>query len=375
MKKTLVLVVDRDDDFGVKGKVNTPVIGVNDCLDAATAFGIADPEDSDLNALYAAVSVCLELQEDGHDADVALICGDEKVGHRSDLALVSQLEQVLNEVEPESVVLVGDGAEDEYIYPIISSRAHVDSVKKVYVKQAPGIEGSLYIFTRMMSDPGKRKRFLAPLGLTIMLIASVFLIPGLVLYSDTKDFNTIADMSGSITAFLIGLVILIYAYDFYSKIQSTKSLLKKNLFNHSTKFIFLCLGLSVIMISLLWSFYNFEDLYIESTLGKIVYGAYVMIWPTVMGIIIGILGEVIEDYQINRVVRTRMFTDSISLVSIGLVATGILDILQNYINAHYANDFGIVEIVLGIILSLVLNFYKSRYLSKDVSEEESVVEV
>ena len=74
MKKTLVLVVDRDDDFGVKGKVNTPVIGVQNCLDAATAFGIADPEDSDLNALYAAVSVCLEIQEDGHEADVALIC-------------------------------------------------------------------------------------------------------------------------------------------------------------------------------------------------------------------------------------------------------------------------------------------------------------
>ena len=33
MKKTLVLVVDRDDDFGVKGKVNTPVIGVQNCLD------------------------------------------------------------------------------------------------------------------------------------------------------------------------------------------------------------------------------------------------------------------------------------------------------------------------------------------------------
>ena len=124
MKKTLVLVVDRDDDFGVKGKVNTPVIGVQNCLDAATAFGIADPEDSDLNALYAAVSVCLEIQEDGHEADVALICGDEKVGHRSDLALVSQLQEVLDELEPDSVVLVGDGAEDEYIYPIISSRVH-----------------------------------------------------------------------------------------------------------------------------------------------------------------------------------------------------------------------------------------------------------
>ena len=152
MKKTLVLVVDRDDDFGVKGKVNTPVIGVQNCLDAATAFGIADPEDSDLNALYAAVSVCLEIQEDGHEADVALICGDEKVGHRSDLALVSQLEEVLEEIEPDSVVLVGDGAEDEYIYPIISSRAHVDSVRKVYVKQAPGLEGMFYICLLYTSD-------------------------------------------------------------------------------------------------------------------------------------------------------------------------------------------------------------------------------
>ena len=111
MKRTLVLVVDRDDDYGVKGKVNTPVIGVQDCLDAATAFGIADPEDSDLNALYAAVSTCLELQEAGQDANVALICGDEKVGYRSDLALVAQLEEVMDEVQPDSVVLVGDGAE------------------------------------------------------------------------------------------------------------------------------------------------------------------------------------------------------------------------------------------------------------------------
>ena len=176
MGKTLVLVVDRDDDFGVKGKVNTPVVGVQNCLDAATSFGIADPEDSDLNALYAAISVCLELQEDGHEADVALICGDEKVGHRSDLALVAQLSEVLEQIEPDSVVLVGDGAEDEYIYPIISSRAHVDSVRKVYVKQAPGLEGTFYIVTKMLSDPDKRKRFLVPLGVVIAMLALFFLL-------------------------------------------------------------------------------------------------------------------------------------------------------------------------------------------------------
>ena len=109
MKKTLVLVVDRDDDFGVKGRVNTPVIGKEECIEAANALGIADPEDSDTNALYAAISMCMDLQEDGFDAEVSLICGDEKVGHRSDLALVAQLEEVLDIVRPESVILVGDG--------------------------------------------------------------------------------------------------------------------------------------------------------------------------------------------------------------------------------------------------------------------------
>ncbi len=207
MKKTLVLVVDRDDDFGVKGKVNTPVRGVQNCLDAATAFGIADPEDSDLNALYAAVSVCLEIQEDGHEADVALICGDEKVGHRSDLALVSQLEEVLEEIEPDSVVLVGDGAEDEYIYPIISSRAHVDSVRKVYVKQAPGLEGMFYIVKKMMSDVDKRKRFLVPLGFVLVLLSMFYLIPGLLVYLADRSPYQLSALSGPLAIFIIGLIV------------------------------------------------------------------------------------------------------------------------------------------------------------------------
>ena len=40
MKRTLVLAVDRDDDFGVKGKVSTPVIGIQDCITAANSLGI-----------------------------------------------------------------------------------------------------------------------------------------------------------------------------------------------------------------------------------------------------------------------------------------------------------------------------------------------
>lgn len=360
MRKTLVLVVDRDDDFGVKGKVNTPVIGVQNCLDAATAFGIADPEDSDLNALFAAVSTCLELQEDGHDADVALICGDEKVGHRSDLALVAQLEEVLDEVVPDSVVLVGDGAEDEYIYPIISSRAHVDSVRKVYVKQAPGLEGSLYILTRMIADPGKRKRFLAPLGIVLMLISLMFITPSLMLYFSDHNLTTLAGMSGSLTVFLIGFIILLYAYNIYDRLVGLNSYLKSNLIGHSTQFIFMCIGFMIIVICGIWVYYEVQDMYAVGGISKMLYLVSSMVWPVVLAVIVYVTGAMIEVYQTSKQIRLSHVFGCMSLASICLVAMGILDFLQSYVNADYATGIGALEIVAGVALSIFLNFFKTR---------------
>ena len=306
MKKTLVLVVDRDDDFGVKGKVNTPVIGVQNCLDAATAFGIADPEDSDLNALFAAVSVCLEIQEDGHEADVALICGDEKVGHRSDLALVAQLEEVLDEIEPDSVVLVGDGAEDEYIYPIISSRAHVDSVRKVYVKQAPGLEGSFYILTKMLSDPGKRKRFLVPLGFIIVLLSLFFITPSLLVYSSDHDINTLAGMSGSLAFFFIGLVLMLYGYNVSELYQEFRRNLLTSLAGDTTRLLFLCVSISIILLMAVWNYMEVGDLYITSVFQWILYYVTSMVWPIVIAIMLYVVGQSIQDYQTTRTVKLSM---------------------------------------------------------------------
>lgn len=374
MKRTLVLVVDRDDDFGVKGKVNTPVIGVQNCIDAATAFAIADPEDSDLNALYAAISVCLEIQEDGNDAEVALICGDQKVGHRSDLALVSQLEEVLDEVEPDGVVLVGDGAEDEFIYPIVSSRVHVDSVRKVYVKQAPGIEGSLYILTRMMSDPSKRKRFLAPLGAVLMLISLMFIIPNLLLYMGDKDFTVIASMSGSLTVFLIGVLLVMYSYNFYDRLSHMKDYITRMILKRSTRLIFLSIGLAVIGISGVWTFYEIGDMYLPTTVTKWLYGISAMVWPFIIGIVVYTVGVIIDEYQATKTIRLSELFGCLSLASIGFVALGILDTLLAYVTQSFSVSMGIVEIVVGIMLSLFLNFIKGRFNSVD-SEVEPADEV
>ena len=368
MKKTLVLVVDRDDDFGVKGKVNTPVIGVQNCLDAATAFGIADPEDSDLNALFAAVSVCLEIQEDGHEADVALICGDEKVGHRSDLALVAQLEEVLDEIEPDSVVLVGDGAEDEYIYPIISSRAHVDSVRKVYVKQAPGIEGSFYIITKMLSDPGKRKRFLVPLGLIIVLLSLFFITPALMVYSADHDINALASMSGALAFFFIGFVIILYGYNVAERYEEFRRNLISSLAGDTTRLIFLCISVCIVVIMAAWNYIELGNLYITSVIQWWLYFVTSMIWPVIIAIMVYIVGAAIQEYQTCRVIRLSIVFGSVGIMSLGLVGIGLLDMISYFAEMSVSVELAVAEIAAGVALSILSSFVKDRMTPRSTQE-------
>lgn len=374
MKKTLVLVVDRDDDFGVKGKVNTPVIGVQNCLDAATAFGIADPEDSDLNALFAAVSVCLEIQEDGHEADVALICGDEKVGHRSDLALVAQLEEVLDEIQPDSVVLVGDGAEDEYIYPIISSRAHVDSVRKVYVKQSPGIEGSFYIITKMLSDPGKRKRFLVPLGFIIVLLSLFFIMPALLVYSSDHDINTLAGMSGSLAFFFIGVVLILYGYNVSELYQEFRKNLISSLAGDTTRLLFLCVSLSIVLLMAVWNYVEVNGLYITSVFQWILYYFTSLVWPILIAIMVYVVGQIIQDYQTSKNVKLSLVFGCIGIVNLGLVLTGVLDLISHFVWDDGFFQLGVIEIVAGVIISILSTYVKGRYIPaapKEVRPDEA----
>ena len=48
----MVLVVDRDDDYGEKGGVETPLIGIEDATKAVVALGTADPEVSSRTMIY-----------------------------------------------------------------------------------------------------------------------------------------------------------------------------------------------------------------------------------------------------------------------------------------------------------------------------------
>ncbi len=368
MKRTLVLAVDRDDDFGVKGRVISPVIGIENCLSAANALGIADPEDSDLNALYAAISTCMDLQEDGVDAEVALICGNEKVGHRSDLAVVAQLEQVLDEVQPDNVVLIGDGAEDEYIYPIISSRSHVDSVRKVFVKQAPNIESSFYVITKMLSEPNKRKRFVAPIGIMIALVALFLLLPEIAIFAAEKDISKLAPISRDLVLLIVGIVIIMYGYNFTDRWSSFSEFVKDDILSKGTKMAMIALAIGIVVISAIVCYYELSNTYFQNTFQSVIYYCLMMVWPVVIALMVYIFGVMLDKIQEESAFRLSNIFYCMSLASIGMVLMGIFDLILFYTYPSYDGIMGVVEIVIGIAISITSSVIKNKYRPKFIEE-------
>ena len=213
--KVLVLCIDRDDDLGHKAKIEGPVIGRHECVRAALELGIADPEDADTNTMLAAISTYDELVKKGINAEVAAITGDVQVGYVSDLALTKQLEETLEVTMATSVVLVSNGAEDEYIFPMVSSRIKVDSVRNVMVKQSKSVESTWYFFIKIMKDEKTRKKIIAPLGLLFLVVGGMLLIP-LFRAVGELDPNKVADEISAgwfkIVIFILGMYLIQNAF-------------------------------------------------------------------------------------------------------------------------------------------------------------------
>lgn len=166
----LVVCVDRDDDIGRKTDLHGPIVGRAAVLDAAGRLGTADPEDTDTNALFGGLRLYDELRSEEEDVEVVALTGSAKVGLVSDRLIAEQLDQVLKEHPAEAAYFVSDGAEDEYLLPILSSRVRIDGVRRVVVRQAPGLESTYYTLVRALKDPKLRAKTVLPFALVLLAL-------------------------------------------------------------------------------------------------------------------------------------------------------------------------------------------------------------
>jgi putative membrane protein len=314
-KRTLVLCIDRDDDLGRKARIKGPIIGEEANIRAAESLAIADPEDTDVNSIFSAVSAYNELKKARKDVAVATLTGDLKVGMQSDSILAKQLEEVIEKISPTDAVLVSDGAEDEFILPLIQSRIKISSVRRVIIKQSRNIQSMYYLFLRFLEDEKVLKTFVVPLALALLIWA----IGGLLGYSQV----------GYAILLIIALYFLIRAFKLEDVVRRGGKLVWSEII---TGRISLMTFLIAIIIFMAGGFSSFNSIPLPTD-PKIPTPSWVYyilsfienILPfVVVAILVWISGRIFDTYLHEKKIYWRYIILSMWTISIGLILSAAL---------------------------------------------------
>lgn len=243
-KTTLVICIDRDNDLGDKANIEGPIIGRKENIKAANKLALADAEDSDVNAIFSAIKTHDELKKKDK-VEIVTLTGDKRVGMESDHELTRQLDTVLEKYHVEEAILISDGAEDEYITPILRTKIKMIYPKRVIIRQNQRLESTYYMiydFIKQILNDAKASRFFIGLPAIVLLIYALFggqgirLILGTIgLYLLIKGFqleNTVENITkefvtsirirkSSFFLYLVGIVFLIIgAFNGYTKVTA-----------------------------------------------------------------------------------------------------------------------------------------------------------
>lgn len=352
--KTLILCVDRDDDIGTKAGVATPIVGRRRIVEAATALGVADPEDSDTNSLFAGAHLYdTELEratEKGRQLEVAAVTGHRMMGLRGDRKLAAELDEVLELTRADEVILVSDGAEDEQILPILQSRIRVASVHRTIVRQAPRLEGMYYVLTRILEDKKLAKRYVLPIGLVTLVWSLSFLL-------------NIQQYAWGVTLGIIGGWLVMHAmhwedrmsrfvHDFWQGMRSGKVGLVANII----MLIFLVLG----------ALQSWARLPSGDT-GPSLRTLFFMqdyLYYLVGGLLVRTIGMLFDDWLQHGRAELHHWTTAFTLVALGFIGGAIiqvtLDIMHDVPIARIVTLDVVVQLIAGLAI-VMGGFLLARY--------------
>ncbi|MDG6219120.1 MAG: DUF373 family protein [Candidatus Thermoplasmatota archaeon] len=344
---TLVLNVDRDDDFGRKAHISSPIIGYENNLDAAQRFGQVDPEDSDLNAIYYALCIYTKMKKEQQDVEIATICGHMNVGIKSDKIIAAQLEEVLSKIIVEDIILVTDGAEDDYILPLIQSRVKISSVQRVSVKQSRQLEDTYYRLLKMIDDEKVQKQFILPIAL-VLIVGALFIL----LDMGTSGMGAILLTLG---AYLLVRVFRLEK-NLFSLVEDIKSGILTGRLTLYTSFI-----AAVILIASMFLAYNNANFASDVEWIPILSFISHMIWGIVIAGLLVIFGHVVDSYVKDKTAPWNYWIYPFSLFAFGFISSAIFESLHkallNWPETFYIEPFFtpffIGNTLTGIMITIV----------------------
>ena len=371
--RTLVLSVDRDDDIGWKAKIESPVIGRQECLKAATTLALADPEDSDVNAIFSAVKIYDELVAKGEDAVVAVIAGNHLHMIEGDRKIATTLDDVIKETHPTSCILVSDGAEDEFVVPIIQSRIPVASIRRVIVNQMPNLEGTYYILKKFFDDPKISRVVFVPLGLAMLLYAIAYILG----YSGTATIIVI----GVIGMYLLykGFGLDEFIHSIINALQASMSRGKFSFVTYSTTIVLAVIGFTIGFFTVLNYYASDNSLGVLLYVMSFIYGA--IFWLIIAGLVtsVGIIIDVYINERENliKVIVFPFFVTAIGIILYGASAfiLAISSVTGFPISAAsggtyimYSTLFGLACAIAGVVIQFVMAKRQTE------TQKESIIE-
>ncbi len=368
--RTLVLCVDRDDDIGFKGNLECPIVGRDACLEAANILALTDPEDSDINAIFQGIKIYDELTAKGEDMTIAILSGDHMHMLDGDRRIAAGLDQVINATGANSCILVTDGAEDEYVLPIIQSRIPVSSVRRVIVSQMPNLEGTYYIIKKLFDDPKVSRMVFVPLGLAMLLFAIAYLI-------GNPEYAMIIVVGVMGTYLLVKGIGLdqVVGY-FLNALQISFHRGRFTFVTYVSALLLITLGIVIGLLTLIAFYTTDPSSGVFIYLVTFIYGA--VGWFTAAGLIAS-GGKIIDTYineweSFGRVVVLPFFTAAIGIISYG--ASVYLLSISDITDFPFTTDAGVQYVLFATIAGLfcaLVGIYLQSMVNRRIVQHARVV--
>jgi putative membrane protein len=339
----LVIAIDRDNDLGRKTGIRSPVIGREANVKAALELGLADPEESDTNTMLAAVRTYDQLVDDEMKVEVVTICGDVRVGTKSDMKIANTLDQVIVKTKSTRAILISDGAEDRELEPIIRSRLRIDSTQMVVVQQSRPIEDTLYTIIHKMEDPKIQRQFIFP-------IALVALVYGLLTWVGLSEIA-----GGAIWVVLGGYMLVKVAgweeglRNFYTELLTVTSE-RVSFYSYA--------WLIAVLLMIVGITRGLDQMQEVSAQGVL---AMVLAFLSLDGVLLLLLASVVT-IEISRTIdaylRDGIFNINIvrfifTVASMGLITAGIVEIVNDIFVQDNFDSNNVQYILSGIILAFI----------------------
>ena len=351
--KILVLCVDRDDDIGSKGGLQTPVVGRSSCINAGIRLAIEDPEDPDANAIFGAVKTYEELVSKGHNAEVALVAGRYERGVAADEKIYSEVQLIINSYQADAVVLVSDGEDDEAVIPVLQTLVPIISLQRIIIKHSMSVEYSYAVLGRyikmLVYDPRYSKFFLGVPG-ALLVATGISTVFGL-----TKEAVALA-------LSILGIAFIMRAFDLDKAIGSLGRPTPSGFIRIFSVFS----GILIILVAIVNGFSSIPANLIEPNsgftaiitnrmiVGSFIQGTITLLWIGIATIFVGLL---LSNWFKGSI---RTMSDILRLVVLALLYIPVLQFTS--ILTERANPFSLISsILIGLAVTLVAATFLFQY--------------